>query len=74
MREERTKNIVTKLSGRKYLEDLGMDCRILLTLFYRGYNVRVWVEFICLNVGRKRWGISCRPERLLSSYTFCCEH
>jgi hypothetical protein len=55
------------MSGRNYLENLGMDGRILLKLFYRGCNVRVWIEFICLNVGRKCCGISCRPESLLAS-------
>jgi hypothetical protein len=35
--------------------------------------VRAWVECICLNLSIKRRGISCRPERLLASYSFCCK-
>jgi len=34
------------MSGRNYLEGLDVDCRVLLLLFYKGYNMRVWVEFI----------------------------
>jgi len=36
------------LKEKKRLEDLGIDGKIILKCFLKGWNVRVWAGCICL--------------------------
>jgi hypothetical protein len=37
--------------GKDHLEDVGVDCKIILEWILGKYDGRLWTGFICLRIG-----------------------